>query len=62
LAKLRYWLPPSDRALEIQMSVDGETWVTVSVVDPSEDWRLVSFDLSELGEKAIYVRVVASTS
>lgn len=57
--RLRYWLPPSETAFEVQVSADGETWQTVSVIEPSDHWRLVMVDPRELSELVMYVRVIA---
>jgi Tol biopolymer transport system component len=56
---LTWWLPPSDEPLELQVSDDGETWQTMQVFDPSEDWRAVAIDPQELGGRVMYLRVVA---
>ncbi len=57
-ARLRYWFPPSETPFDIQVSPDGDTWHTVSVVEPSDDWRLITVDLSDLAGRVMYVRVI----
>ena len=54
--RFRYWLAPSETPVEIQVSTDGETWQTVSIVEPSDDWRVVTIDVSRAG-RAVFVRV-----
>ncbi len=55
---LRYWIAPGDQAAEIEVSPDGDTWHTLTVVEPSDDWRLVTVDLSDLAGRVMYVRVI----
>jgi Tol biopolymer transport system component len=56
-AGLKLWMPPSDEVLEIQVSEDGDTWQTLHAVEPSEDWRLVTLDLSRVTSRVMFVRV-----
>jgi hypothetical protein len=41
---LQLWLAPHEEALEIQVSANGDTWVTVASFDASEDWVFVELD------------------
>ena len=41
---LQLWLAPHDEALEIQVSADGDTWVTVASFDESDDWVFVELE------------------
>jgi hypothetical protein len=54
---LRYAVPPSADELAVEVSEDGETWRTVHTVSPSEDWRVLTLDLSELSGPVMFVRV-----
>jgi hypothetical protein len=57
--QLSYLLPPDHRERFIEVSDDGDTWETVFIAEPSEDWRVVTIDLSSLTMPAVYVRVTA---
>jgi Tol biopolymer transport system component len=50
---LQLWLAPHDEPLELQVSADGDTWVTVASFDPSEEWVFVELE----GIGALQVRV-----
>lgn len=54
---LRYAVPPSADELAVEVSEDGENWHTVHTVSPSEDWRVLTLDLSELNGPVMFVRV-----
>ena len=41
---LQLWLAPHDETLEIQVSADGDTWVTVASFDESRDWVFVELE------------------
>jgi Tol biopolymer transport system component len=41
---LQLWLAPHDETLDIQVSADGDTWVTVASFDPSEEWVFVELE------------------
>jgi hypothetical protein len=41
---VQFWLPPHDGRVEIHVSADGETWVTVETLDASEEWTLVELE------------------
>jgi len=41
---LQVWLAPHDETLEMQVSADGDTWVTVASFDSSEDWVFVEME------------------
>ena len=55
--QLSYLLPPDSRARLIEVSDDGDSWETVFVAEPSEDWRVVTIDLSGVMKPVAYVRV-----
>jgi hypothetical protein len=57
---LRYVVPPSDGDLAVEVSEDGETWRTLHTVAPSEDWRVVTLDLTEFRGQLMFVRVRGS--
>jgi hypothetical protein len=52
-----YLVPPHSRVLAIEVSEDGDIWETVLIAEPSEDWRVISIDLSGTTGRRIYVRV-----
>jgi len=60
LGRLTYLLPPGDDLREIQISTDGEEWHTVRIVEPSDDWRRLTLDLSDFGGRIVFVRVRGS--
>ncbi|HET9271480.1 MAG TPA: hypothetical protein VFO31_25055 [Vicinamibacterales bacterium] len=53
-------MPPSDGHLAVDVSEDGETWQTLHTVSPSEDWRVVTLDLTEFSGRVMFVRVRGS--
>jgi uncharacterized delta-60 repeat protein len=55
--RLQFMLPPSAHVRAIEVSADGDTWQTVLVVEPSEDWRAVTIVLDEIAEPVRYLRV-----
>ena len=55
---LRYAVPPSEVALQVQVSEDGQSWQTLHTVEPSEDWRILTLDASVLGGRQMFVRIV----
>jgi hypothetical protein len=57
-ASLRYFVPPSDVALTVEVSEDGETWQALHTVDPSDDWRVVTLDASGVRGAVLFIRVV----
>lgn len=57
---LRYVVPPSDGDLAVEISEDGETWQTLHTVSPSEDWRVLTLDLTEFSGRVMFVRVRGS--
>lgn len=57
---LRYVVPPSDGDLAVEVSEDGETWQTLATASPSEDWRVVTLDLTEYRGRLMFVRVRGS--
>ena len=57
---LRYVVPPSEGDLAVEVSEDGETWQTLHVVAPSEDWRAVTLDLTEFSGRVMFLRVRGS--
>jgi hypothetical protein len=57
---LRYVVPPSDDDLAVEVSEDGETWQTLVTASPSEDWRVVTLDLTEFRGRLMFVRVRGS--
>ena len=57
-SSLRYAVPPSDVALQVQVSEDGQSWQTLHTVEPSEDWRILTLDTSVLGARQMFVRIV----
>jgi Tol biopolymer transport system component len=56
-AGLRFLVPPSETAAEIQVSEDGDTWTTVKIVEPAEDWRVVTFDARDIDGRVLFVRI-----
>jgi hypothetical protein len=60
LGSLRYTVPPGDRDLTLEISEDGETWQPVHTVSPSDDWRVVTLDLTEFRGPVMFVRVRGS--
>ena len=46
--RLRVRVPPGDETREIQVSTDNETWTTLVVAPPSEDWQVYTLDLRGL--------------
>jgi hypothetical protein len=59
-ASLRYVVPPSEGDLAVEVSADGENWRTLHTVAPSEDWRVVTLDLTEFSGRVMFVRVRGS--
>jgi len=55
---LRFLVPPSETPVEIQVSEDGDVWTTIQVVDPAEEWRLVTLDTSEINGRVVFLRIV----
>jgi hypothetical protein len=45
------------RAL-VQVSVDGQTWLTYHEVAPANDWKRTEIDLSALTGESVFVRFV----
>jgi hypothetical protein len=56
-SSLRYRLPPSPDERAIQVSTDNETWTTLLVVPPSEEWQIFSLDLTSLALPFAFIRV-----
>jgi hypothetical protein len=54
---LSFLLAPDNHERAIEVSEDGDVWQTVVIVEPSEEWRRISIDLSALTGPARYVRV-----
>ena len=44
----QFWLPPHDTPVAIQVSDDGETWVTVETYDASDEWTLVEIEAGQV--------------
>lgn len=57
-AGLRFLVPPSDSAMEIQVSEDGDVWTTIQVVEPADDWRVVTVDADDINGRVMFVRIV----
>jgi hypothetical protein len=55
---LRYVLAPSSRPVALQISRGHDEWETVAVADPSEDWRVVTIDTTEVADGVLYLRVI----
>jgi len=60
LGRLTYLLPPGDDLREIQISTDGEEWHTVRIVEPSDDWRRLTLDLTDFAGRIVFVRIHGS--
>jgi len=56
-ASLRYVVPPSDGDLAVEVSEDGESWQTLATAPPSDDWRVLTLDLTEFRGRLMFVRV-----
>ena len=41
---LQFWLPPHDETIELEVTIDGETWTIVATFERSQDWTLVELD------------------
>jgi hypothetical protein len=57
---LRYVVPPSEGDLAVEVSEDGEIWQTLHRVAPSDDWRVLTLDLTEFRGRLMFVRVRGS--
>lgn len=57
---LRYVVPPSNGDLAVEVSEDGETWQTLHTVSRSDDWRVLTLDLTEFSGRVMFVRVRGS--
>jgi hypothetical protein len=45
-------------AVEVQVSLDGETWITIAIVPPSEDQQWVRIAMDGFAGRVLHVRVV----
>ncbi len=52
------WLASGTSRGAVQVSIDGETWVTVRDVAPSDDWTSIGVDLSLFAGEIVRVRFV----
>ncbi len=57
-AGVRFLVPPSDSAVEIQVSEDGDVWTTIQVVEPAGDWRVVTVDANDINGRVMFLRIV----
>jgi hypothetical protein len=57
---VQYALAPGGVTRALQVSADGEEWHTVMIAEPSEDWRVVTLDVGDVGGRALFIRLVGS--
>jgi hypothetical protein len=57
---LRYAVPPSAAELAVEVSEDGDSWQALHTVAPSDDWRILTLDLTEFMGRVMFVRVRGS--
>jgi hypothetical protein len=55
------WLTAPAMSGEVQISADGERWITFALVPESDDWQRVDVDLSAWQGRTIHVRLVIAS-
>jgi Tol biopolymer transport system component len=51
------WIPPGDEAVEVQVSADRVTWVTLAVAPGRGGWVSLDLDFNRISGDAIYLRL-----
>ncbi len=52
------WLSSDASPGEVQVTLDGVTWLTAALVQPSDDWTPVSVDLGAFAGRLVAIRFV----